>query len=70
MGLIPLLQWTTVNEDEQGLGSDHVIDGGIVDHVNDPRLWNLEFSEVEYFINNRTEAGPLTVIWGLSRERG
>lgn len=42
MGLIPLSERKAVNKDDtvldQSLGSDQLIVGGIVDHINDPGL--------------------------------
>lgn len=42
MGLVPLPVWKAVDEDDavlhQGLGSDQLVVGGIVDHINDPGL--------------------------------
>lgn len=42
MSLIPLPVWKAVDEDDavlhQGLGSDQLVVGGIVDHINDPGL--------------------------------
>lgn len=42
MGLIPLSERQAVNKDDtildQSLGSDQLIVGGIVDHINDPGL--------------------------------
>lgn len=42
MSLIPLPVWEAVDEDDavlhQGLGSDQLVVGGIVDHVDDPGL--------------------------------
>lgn len=42
MTLIPLPVWEAVDEDDavlhQGLGSDQLVVGGIVDHVDDPGL--------------------------------
>lgn len=42
VSLIPLPEWKAVNKDDavlhQGLGSDQLVVGGIVDHINDPGL--------------------------------
>lgn len=42
VSLIPLPEGKTVNKDDavlhQGLGSDQLVVGGIVDHINDPGL--------------------------------
>lgn len=42
VSLIPLPVWKAVDEDDavlhQGLGSDQLVVGGVVDHVNDPGL--------------------------------